>query len=78
MNSASEQALSAMDAADSAVIRIAALEAENSQLRAQLAWFKRQIFGRKSEKQILLNADQQSLFGADTKRAGTATQSPCD
>ena len=65
MNSASEQAVSATDAAAPAVIRIAALEAENSKLRAQLAWFKRQIFGRKSEKQIVLNADQQSLFGAE-------------
>ncbi len=64
MISSAEQAVSATDAADPAVIRIAALEAENSQLRAQLAWFKRQIFGRKSEKQILLNADQQSLFAA--------------
>ena len=65
MNSASEQAVSATDAADPAVIRIAALEAENSKLRAQLAWFKRQIFGRKSEKQILLNVDQHSLFAAE-------------
>lgn len=64
MISVSEQALSSHPTADSAAIRIAALEAENGELKAQVAWFKRQIFGRKSEKQILLNADQQSLFAA--------------
>ena len=64
MISPSEQAVDAIGTADPAAIRISALEAENSALRSQLEWFKRQIFGRKSEKQILLNADQQSLFAA--------------
>lgn len=35
-------------------------------LKQQLAWFKRQLFGRKSEKQIIDNPDQASLFAADT------------
>ncbi|MGD8843673.1 MAG: transposase, partial [Gammaproteobacteria bacterium] len=65
MISQSEQAVDTLGAADPATTRIAALEAENDKLKAQLAWFKRQIFGRKSEKQILLNADQQSLFAAE-------------
>lgn len=62
----SKQAVDATATADPAAIRISALEAENSELRAQLEWFNRQIFGRKSEKQILLNADQQCLFAAQT------------
>lgn len=52
MISSAEQTISAIADTDSAAARIATLEAENSQLRAQPAWFKRQIFGRKSEKQI--------------------------
>ena len=72
MISQSEQAVNAIGTADPAAIRIAALEAENSELRAQLQWFKRQIFGRKSEKQILLNADQQSLFVAETQAQAQA------
>ena len=67
MISLSEQAVNATDTADPVAIRIAALEAQNRALRAQLEWFKRQIFGRKSEKQILLNADQQSLFAAEAQ-----------
>lgn len=46
-------------------LRVADLDAENRQLKAQLAWFKRQLFGRKSEKQLLLNPDQASLFVRD-------------
>lgn len=62
MISQSEQAVNGVGAADPAAIRLATLEAENKALKTQLEWFKRQIFGRKSEKQILLNPDQKSLF----------------
>lgn len=72
MISQSEQAVNAIGTADPTAIRIAALEAENSELKAQLAWFKRQIFGRKSEKQIPLNADQHSLFGAQAQAQAQA------
>lgn len=75
MISQSEQAVNATGTADPVAIRIAALETENSELRAQLEWFKRQIFGRKSEKQILLNADQQSLFVAEAQ-AQAQTEHP--
>ena len=42
--------------------RINALEGQVSQLQEQLAWFKRQLFGRKSEKRIIENPDQGSLL----------------
>lgn len=44
------------------VQRIRALEGQVSQLQDQLAWFKRQLFGRKSEKRIIEHPDQASLF----------------
>src|SRR5690606_11717697 len=49
----------------SAAVRMAALEAENLRLKQQLDWFKRQLFGRKSEKQLLLNPGQASLFSRE-------------
>nr|WP_197911771.1 transposase [Kineobactrum salinum] len=58
--------------AHAAAVRMAALEAENQRLKQQLDWFKRQLFGRKSEKQLLLNPDQASLFA----RENPDTQSP--
>src|SRR3989442_11755172 len=33
--------------------RLAALEAQNADLARQVAWFKRQLFGRKSERRLL-------------------------
>src|SRR2546425_7075887 len=33
--------------------RIAGLEVKNADLRRQVAWFKRQLFGRKSERRFL-------------------------
>ncbi|MDC0601780.1 IS66 family transposase, partial [Aliiglaciecola sp.] len=36
--------------------------AENAQLKQQVAWFNRQYFGRKSEKVLIDNPDQQVLF----------------
>lgn len=65
MISQSKQAVNATDTANPAAIRLASLEAENKALKTQLEWFKRQIFGRKSEKQILLNPDQKNLFAHD-------------
>jgi hypothetical protein len=41
--------------------RISALEAENQSLKQQLDWFKRQLFGRKSEKRLIDNPDQLDL-----------------
>ena len=41
----------------------AALKSENAQLKQQVAWFTRQLFGRKSEKVILDNPNQTLLFG---------------
>jgi len=37
------------------------LKAENDALKQQLAWFKRQLFGRKSEKRLIDNPDQLGL-----------------
>jgi len=45
---------------DSAAV-IRALEAEVATLKQQLDWFKRQLFGRKSEKRILEHPDQLDL-----------------
>lgn len=42
--------------------RIRELEGQVNQLRDQLAWFKRQLFGRKSEKRLVEHADQANLF----------------
>jgi len=46
--------------------KIQALEERNAVLEQQLDWFKRQLFGRKSEKQLLEeNSAQGSLFATD-------------
>ncbi len=50
---------SVRDANPGPVIR--ALQAEVSSLKQQLDWFKRQLFGRKSEKRIIENPDQLDL-----------------
>ena len=45
---------------------IQALREDNLVLKQQLDWFKRQLFGRKSEKQLLDELDAQgSLFATD-------------
>ena len=59
-----------------AAIRIAALEDENRRLRSQLDWFKRQLFGRKSEQQILQNSEQKSLFERDAQAEAAANNDP--
>ncbi|MBM7074661.1 transposase [Shewanella sp. 202IG2-18] len=46
-------------------------------LQQQLDWFKRQLFGRKSEKQLIDNPSQSSLFGdslAETKAEEPSTE----
>jgi len=40
-----------------------ALSEENAQLKRQLAWFKNQLFGAKSEKRVIDNPDQPLLTG---------------
>jgi hypothetical protein len=57
-------------AADKAVITdretaeiITALTAQIEELKLQLAWFKRQLFGAKSEKMIPIDTDIPSLPG---------------
>ncbi|MFC3203198.1 transposase, partial [Alteromonas oceani] len=42
--------------------QIAALSDEIAQLKQQLDWLKRQLFGRKSEKVLADNPAQSSLF----------------
>ncbi|MEW5755396.1 MAG: transposase, partial [Pseudomonadota bacterium] len=47
----------------SANAEVAALREENAQLKRQLAWFERQLFGQKSEKRPVDNPYQCSLLG---------------
>lgn len=57
MTSPLNPALPTPPAAQVAALRVAELEAENLRLKSQIEWFKRQLFGRKSEKQRVLNPD---------------------
>ena len=50
------------NAADPSVL-VQALSEENAQLKRQLAWFKQQLFGSKSEKRVIENSDQPLLTG---------------
>lgn len=43
--------------------KLAESQAQTAQLQHQLDWFKRQLFGRKSEKHLVDNPDQAHLFG---------------
>ena len=43
--------------------RFDAVQHENAQLRAQVAWFQRQLFGRKSEKRLIEPNAQQGTLG---------------
>jgi hypothetical protein len=52
--------------------KIQALEEDNLVLKQQLDWFKRQLFGRKSEKQLLEESSAQGvLFATDKKATST-------
>ena len=42
--------------------RIAALEARNAELTRQLEWFRRQLFGAKSEKRLVVDAAVQPIL----------------
>ena len=46
--------------------QISALTEENAQLKHELVWLKRQLFGVKSEKQVIDNPAQVSLFAIDS------------
>lgn len=46
--------------------KLAESQAHAAQLQQQVDWFKRQLFGRKSEKHIVENSDQTQLFGQAT------------
>ena len=55
---------------------IAQLQEQLSSAQQQLDWFKRQLFGRKSEKQLFQNPQQSSLFNAvhdQSQEAATPT-----
>lgn len=43
--------------------KLAESQAQAAQLQQQVDWFKRQLFGRKSEKHVVDNPDQANLFG---------------
>ena len=54
--------------------KIQALEERNAVLEQQLDWFKRQLFGRKSEKQLLDDISTQGqLFAISKKKASDDT-----
>tara|TARA_Y100000815_G_scaffold3322_1_gene3211 strand:+ start:773 stop:1030 length:258 start_codon:yes stop_codon:yes gene_type:complete len=56
--------------------QIAALSDEVAQLKHQLDWFKRQLFGRKSEKVLVDNPAQSSLFDEGESHALPADTKP--
>lgn len=76
MISQSEQAVTDTLLSSQAAARIAELEAENRRLKEQLDWFTRQIFGPKSEKQIIFNPEQQLLHFADLPEISSPPADP--
>ncbi|MBC6988038.1 transposase, partial [Alteromonas sp. BZK5] len=56
--------------------QIAALSDEIAQLKHQLDWLKRQLFGRKSEKVLVDNPAQSSLFDEGEPHALPAETKP--
>jgi len=50
--------------------RMTRLEQDYAELKAQLDWFKRQMFGAKSEKRSDASPDQAALFNALSAPAG--------
>src|SRR5262245_21268793 len=64
-------------AATLSTAEIVALLAENAKLKQQLAWFQRQLFGRKSEKRLHEpDPHQRSLAGIRTTPVSLADQPP--
>lgn len=56
--------------------QIAAMSDEIAQLKHQLDWFKRQLFGRKSEKVLPASPQQSSLFEAPVSQGVTSVSKP--
>jgi transposase len=56
--------------------RQACLERENAELRRQLAWFERQLFGQKSERRLVESEGVQGWLGQDF--AALAEQTPAN
>jgi transposase len=52
--------------------KLADLTQHNAELKAQLEWFKRQMFGAKSEKRLDASPDQIALFNAQAAAPGGA------
>jgi len=52
--------------------KLADLTQHNAELKAQLEWFKRQMFGAKSEKRLDASPDQIALFNAQAAAPGAA------
>ena len=70
MQTASQpRTFSASDVAALSLEKIAKLvndqSSENAQLRHQLEWFKRQIFGQKSERRLAVSTESQSSLGEE-------------
>jgi len=51
------------DSLNSLANQVDTLTLENAKLQRQVAWFQRQLFGRKSEKRILDSPTQETLSG---------------
>lgn len=56
--------------------RLGALETENAQLKSQLEWFKRQLFGQRSEKHLLIDPAIQADLLASLGGDADATREP--
>ena len=61
MQVASRRAQSSDVVDEDVAAQLVELKAENAALKQQLDWFKRQLFGRKSEKRLIENPDQLGL-----------------
>ena len=63
-----------MPPAEELYAKVLSLEAENKDLRAQLAWFQRQVFGARSEKLPVETPAQAKLGLPETPQAERKTQ----
>ena len=71
--------MSSHASASTDALRIAELEAEVRSLRQQLEWFKRQLFGRRSEKRLLVDSPHQPLLeGLVDPEAAPASPEPTE
>ena len=67
MNTASESAVDAPEQSADLSAEVMSLREENQQLKDRIAWFERQVFGRKSEKRIIDTPEQGSLLSEPTE-----------